>query len=244
MTTQSDLKRLLAAGLHFGHKTSKWNPKIKPYLFGERNGIHIFDLEKTAQKFTEAMSFLEESIAKGKNVLLVSTKQQTSESLPDLAISLGMPYVTEKWFGGLLTNWNTTKERIKQLRDLKEERDKTNFSRYVKSEANKKMKQIAKLELWLAGIEQLEKKPDIVFVLDIVRDRLAVQESRTCNIPVIGMADSNTDPDLLTYPIPGNDDAIKAINLILSEVHDAVERGQKKFKETGEKNKEEQKSKK
>ena len=227
MTTQSDLKRLLVAGLHFGHKTEKWNPKIKPYLFGERNGIHIFDLEKTAEKLAEAMKFLEESAAAGKTIMLVSTKQQTRESLPDLAISLGLPYVTEKWFGGLLTNWNTTKQRIKELRSLKKERDENNFAKYVKKEANKKSKQIERLELWLAGIENLEKKPDVLFVLDIKRDKLAVREARTCGIPVVAMADSNTDPALLDYPIPGNDDAVKSINLILGEIHDAIERGQK-----------------
>jgi small subunit ribosomal protein S2 len=148
MNNSDDLRRLLVAGLHFGHKTSKWNPRMKPFIFGERNGVHIFDLEKTAEYLKTAMQFLEKSAQENRTILLVSTKQQTLESLPDLAVALNCPYVTEKWFGGLLTNWNTTKERIRQLRDLKKERDETAFSRYLKKERNSKLKQITKLELW------------------------------------------------------------------------------------------------
>ncbi|MFH1375217.1 MAG: 30S ribosomal protein S2 [Patescibacteria group bacterium] len=227
MPSTDELRRLLVAGIHFGHKTEKWNPKMKTFLFGKRNGIHIFDLEKTAELLKRAMQFLEDSAAQRKVILLASTKQQTRESLPDLAISLNCPYVTEKWFGGLLTNWNTTKERIKQLRDLKRERDETAFAKYLKKERTRKLKQINKLEIWLAGIEQLEKRPDVIFVLDTVRDNIAVREARKCGIPVVGVVDSNADPDLIDYPIPGNDDAVKAIQLILGEVHDAIDRGQK-----------------
>lgn len=227
MNNSDDLRRLLVAGLHFGHKTSKWNPRMKPFIFGERNGVHIFDLEKTAEYLKTAMQFLEKSAQENRTILLVSTKQQTLESLPDLAVALNCPYVTEKWFGGLLTNWNTTKERIRQLRDLKKERDETAFSRYLKKERNSKLKQITKLELWLAGIEKLEKKPDVVFVLDTVKDKLAVREANKCGIPVVAVVDSNADPDLVSYPIPANDDSVKAIQLILNEVHEAIERGQK-----------------
>ena len=208
MNSPENLKRLLVAGLHFGHKNEKWNPKMKPYLYGIKNGIHIFDLEKTAVKLEEALRFLGKSASEGKVIMLVSTKQQTKEIIPDMAKALGLPYITEKWFGGLLTNWNTTKERIKELRDLKRERDETAFSKYLKKERNQKMKQIAKLEGWLGGIEKLDKKPDVLFVLDTVRDNIAVKEANKCGIPVVGMADSNSNPDLLTYPIPGNDDAI------------------------------------
>jgi len=227
MNNSADLRRLLVAGLHFGHKTEKWHPNIKPFLFGERNGIHIFDLEKTAEYLQKAMDFLEKSASEGKTIMLVSTKQQTLESLPDLAVALNCPYVTEKWFGGLLTNWNTTKERIRQLRDLKKERDETAFAKYLKKERNRKLKQIKKLESWLSGIEKLEKKPDIVFVLDTVKDNLAVRESNKCGIPVVAVVDSNANPDMIDYPIPGNDDAMKAIQLILNEVADAIEKGQK-----------------
>ncbi|MFA6458550.1 MAG: 30S ribosomal protein S2 [Patescibacteria group bacterium] len=228
MNNTDDLRRLLAAGLHFGHKTAKWNPKMAPFLFGSKNGMHIFDLEKTAAGLTAAMNFLEKSASEKKVILLVSTKQQTLESLPDLALALACPYVTVKWFGGLLTNWQTTKERIRQLRDLKRERDETAFSRYLKKERTQKLKQIEKLESWLSGIETLEKKPDVVFVLDTVRDKLAVREAKKCGIPVVAVCDSNADPDFVDYPIPANDDAVKAIQLILNEVHDAIERGQKK----------------
>ena len=228
MNNTEDLRRLLAAGLHIGHRTEKWNPKMKPFLFGAKNGIHIFDLEKTAEMLIAAMKFLEESAANGKTILLVSTKQQTLESLPDMALALNCPYVTEKWFGGLLTNWQTTKERIRQLRELKKERDENDFARYLKKERNQKMKQIEKLEKWLSGIEKLERKPDVLFVLDTVRDKIAVREANKCGIPVVGVCDSTADPDMVDFPIPGNDDAVKAIQLILNEVHDAIERGQKR----------------
>ncbi len=227
MNNAADLRRLLVAGIHFGHRTEKWNPKMKPFIYGERNGIHVFDLQKTAEYLEKAMKFLEKSANEGKSILLVSTKQQTLKSLPDLAVALNSPYVTEKWFGGLLTNWNTTKERIRQLRDLKKERDETAFSRYLKKERNQKLKQIARLELWLSGIESLDKKPDVIFVLDTVKDKLAVKEAKKCGIPVVAVADSNSDPDMIDYLIPGNDDAMKSIQLILNEVHDAIERGQK-----------------
>ncbi|MBU1089478.1 30S ribosomal protein S2 [Patescibacteria group bacterium] len=230
MNNSDDLRRLLVAGLHFGHKTEKWNPKMKPFLFGERNGIHIFDLEKTAEYLKKAMDFLEKSASEGKIILLVSTKQQTLESLPDLALALNCPFVTEKWFGGLLTNWNTTKERIRQLRNLKHERDETAFAKYLKKERNRKLKQIKKLELWLAGIEKLDKKPDVIFVLDTVKDQLAVREAEKCGITIVGVVDSNANPDPIDFPIPANDDAMKAIQLILNEVHEAIERGQKKPK--------------
>ena len=194
-TSTENLKRLLAAGLHFGHKINKWNPKMKPYIFGKRGGIHIFDLVKTAEYMEKVLNFLEKSASQGKTILLVSTKQQTREILPDLAVSLGMPFVTEKWFGGLLTNWSTTRERLKQFRNLKKERERDNFAKYVKKERNKKIKQITRLELWLSGIEKLEKKPDVVFVLDAVRDNLAIREANKCKIPVVGIADSNANPD-------------------------------------------------
>ncbi|MFH0776779.1 MAG: 30S ribosomal protein S2 [Patescibacteria group bacterium] len=227
MNNSDDLRRLLVAGLHFGHKTAKWNPKMKPYIFGEKNGIHIFDLEKTAACLKTAMDFLTKTASEGKTILLVSTKQQTLESLPDLAIALNCPFVTQKWFGGLLTNWKTTKERLRQLRDLKKERDENNFARFLKKERNQKMKQIEKLESWLSGIEKLEKKPDVLFVLDAVRDKIALREAKKCGIPVVAVCDSNADPSLVDFPIPANDDAVKAIQLILNEVHEAIERGQK-----------------
>lgn len=227
MNNTADLRRLLVAGLHFGHRTEKWNPKMKPFIFGEKNGIHIFDLEKTAEYMEKALKFLEKSASENKTIMLVSTKQQTLESLPDLAIALNCPFVTTKWFGGLLTNWNTTKERIRQLRSLKKERDETAFQRYLKKERNQKLKQIVRLESWLAGIEKLEKKPDVVFVLDAVKDKLAIKEARKCGISIVAVVDSNADPDMVDYPIPGNDDGMRAIQLILNEIHDAIEKGQK-----------------
>lgn len=226
MTTHTHgVKELLEAGLHFGHKTHKWNPKMKEFILGQKNSIHIIDLEKTADKLAKAAAFLEEAAAAGKIIMLVSTKQQTLDILPAIADKLGLPYVTEKWYGGLLTNWNTTKTRIRHLRKLKEERDLTGFSKYVKSERTGKQKEIERLEQWYMGIEGLERRPDVMFVLDTVRDKIAVLESNTCHIPVVGIVDTNADPDLVTYPIPGNDDAVKAIDYILTAISNAIERG-------------------
>lgn len=224
MTTPT-LPELFAAGLHFGHKTAKWNPKMKSYLFGQKNGIHLFDLAKTAEHLARALAFLEESAAEGKIIMLVSTKQQTRDIVPAIAHQLHLPYVTEKWIGGLLTNWETTKSRIKHLAELKAERDENNFAKYVKKERNQKMKEIERLDIWFEGIEGLTRRPDVVFVLDTVRDKLAVKEANMCGIPVVGMADSNSDPDLLAYPIPGNDDAIRSIDYILTAVSNAIEAG-------------------
>jgi len=226
-TPKHEVKDLIAAGLHFGHKTAKWNPKMKPYIYGQKNGIHIFDAQKTADGLTAACAYLTKMAAAGKVIMLISTKQQTLDIMPDIAHRLGLPYATEKWFGGMLTNWATTKARIKELRDLKTERDETAFSKYVKSERNRKIKQIERLELWLSGIEGLDKLPDVVFVLDTARDSLAVTEARLRKIPVVGMCDSNADPDTVDYPIPGNDDAVKAIDYVLTAVANAIEEGQK-----------------
>lgn len=225
LTSPDNIKRLFVAGLHFGHPKTKWNSKIKPFLFGSRQGIHIFDLTKTATFFTKALDFLRDSSAQGKTILFVSTKPQAQNLLIDLATSLNLPFVTEKWFGGLLTNWCTTQERLKQLKALKEEKAKTDFARYLKKERNKKLKQIKKLELWLAGIEGLTQKPDVVFILDTVYNKLAVLEAKKCKIPVVGVVDSNADPDLIDYPIPANDDSLSAIQLILNEIHDAIQAG-------------------
>jgi len=226
-TPTHQVKDLIAAGLHFGHKTAKWNPKMKPYIYGQKNGVHIFDVQQTADGLTAACAYLTKMAAAGKVIMLISTKQQTLDIMPDIAHRLGLPYATEKWFGGMLTNWNTTKARIKELRDLKTERDETAFKKYVKSERNRKMKQIDRLELWLSGIEGLEKLPDVVFVLDTARDNLAVTEARLRKIPVVGICDSNSDPDAVDYPIPGNDDAVKAIDYVLTAVANAIEEGQK-----------------
>lgn len=227
LNSTEQIKRLFAAGLHFGHQKAKWNPKVKPYLYGVRNGIHLFDLTQTAKLLQAALAFLEQATKEQKVILLVSTKQQTQDNLPNLATSLGLPFVTEKWFGGLLTNWQTTKERLKQLKELRAEKEKTDFARYVKKERNKKIKQIKKLAAWLGGIETLTKRPDILFVLDTVRDRLAVLEARKFKIPVVGIIDSNADPDLVDYPIPANDDSPTAIQFILNELQEAIMRGRK-----------------
>jgi len=225
-----DLKPLLEAGLHFGHKTAKWNPKMAPFLFGKRAGIHVFDLTQTAERLESAMKFLETAAAEGKTIMLVSTKHQSVARVQEIASELGLPFVTTKWFGGMLTNWKTTKQRLKHLRDLKSERDANDFAKYLKKERNQKMKEIARLEEWFSGMENLEKKPDVVFVLDTVRDRLPVTEANLCKIPTVGVADSNADPSILTHAIPANDDAVSAVDYILDAVKNAVSTGQKKAK--------------
>ena len=223
------LSDLAKAGLHIGHKKAKWNPRVAPFLHGSAKGIHIFNLEHTARLLADALSFIEDVAAKGGTVLLVSTKQQTADILPAISEECGMPYVSVKWYGGLLTNWETTKSRIKKMQQLREERDENGFEKYIKKERSKLLKDIERMENWYAGIADMQERPDAVFILDTVKDRVAVKEANTLGIPAVGMADSNADPDLLSYPIPGSDDAVAAIDLVLTHVRDAINEGKKKI---------------
>ena len=213
---------MMAAACHFGHRVEKWNPKMRSYLHGKREGIHIFDLVKTAEMLDRACAFLNEAVKSGKTVLLVCTKLHATKILESAARQTHMPYVTKKWMGGLLTNYDTIRKRILYLKELKDDEAAGGFDKYTKKEVVKLRKIIAKLQNALGGVQDMLKKPDIVFVADAVRDKNAVAEAKTLGIPVVGIVDSNANPANIDYPIPGNDDAIKSLTYFLDRIVGAL----------------------
>lgn len=224
------MKEMLANAVHFGHKTAKWNPKMAPYLYGKRNEVHIFDLNKTYEGLNKATEFLEAVTAQGKTVLFVSTKPQATRLLKEEAEKSGMPYVISKWIPGLLTNFKTIRARVKYMLDLKNQKLTGEFEKYTKKEASELNKQIEKLEKALGGVANLEKVPDVVLVLDCVRDVIAVQEAQKMKCTVVAVVDSNANPDGIAYVIPANDDAIKSIQFLLTALSTAVQNGVQKAK--------------
>jgi len=220
--SQAELKEMLAAAVHFGHQTHKWNPKMKRYLYGVRDGIHIFDLQKTFDMQQKALTFLQTTVEEGKTVLFVSTKQQAASLVEGVAKKCNMPYVTYKWIGGLLTNFSTVKDRIKYFLDLTDKKETGEFEKYTKKEVSILKKDLEKLETAFGGLKNMTKKPDVIFVVDCVRDNIAIKEAKKLKIPVVGITDSNADPDEVDYPIPGNDDAVKSLKYFLSKVEDAI----------------------
>lgn len=218
------LKEMIKNAVHFGHKPSKWNPKMKPYLYGKFEGVHVFDLNKTADALEKAMEFLRQCVREGKTVLFVSTKAQAIQIMKDTAEACNMPYITQKWVAGLLTNFTTIKKRIKYLRDLKEQEAAGELDKYTKKEALNFKKTIVKLQKALGGLENLTKRPDVLFLVDVVRDHIAVEEANKLNIPIVAIVDSNGDPTRITYPIPGNDDAINSLDFLVKKIGGALER--------------------
>ncbi len=225
---KATMQDMLANAVHFGHKTSKWNPKMTPYLYDKRNGVHVFDLNKTYTGLMAAIEFLQTAASQGKTILFVSTKQQAEGVIKEAANKCGMPYVTEKWIPGLLTNFKTIRGRVKYMQKLRDDREKGDFEKYTKKEAGNLGKQIEKLEKGLGGVEMLEKKPDVVFVLDVVRDNISVKEANKIGATVVAVCDSNADPSGVQYPIPGNDDALKSITYLVGMLSDAIQAGAKK----------------
>lgn len=221
------MREMLANAVHFGHKNSKWNPKVAPYIFTTKNGVHIFDLNKTYNGLMDACEFLTNAAAAGKIVLFVSTKQQSTELLKQEAEKCGMPYVTKKWIPGLLTNFKTIRTRVKYLLKLQEEKETGEFEKYTKKEASNFNKEIEKLENALGGVVNLERMPDVVFVLDVCRDNIAIKEAQKMGVKVVAVVDSNANPDGIDYVIPGNDDAIKSINYLVSKLSEAIQSGRK-----------------
>lgn len=211
-------KQLLDSACHFGHRKDKWNPRMDPYIYGTRKGIHIFDLTQTRQHLETVCSALKDLQNKGKTILFVSTKQQSTMFVEETGKILGQPTVTKKWIPGLLTNWNTIKNRIKFYLDLQQSFKSGEIEKYTKKEQTELRKQLAKLDTALSGVAHMTGRPDAVFVIDAVRDNVAVLEAKKLNIPVYGICDSNADPDLFTEFIPCNDDAVKAIAIILATV--------------------------
>ncbi|USS92810.1 30S ribosomal protein S2 [Fructilactobacillus ixorae] len=219
------MKQLLEAGVHFGHQTRRWDPKMAKYIFTERNGIYIIDLQKTVKLLGVAYNFMKDSAADDAVVLFVGTKKQAQDSVEEEAKRSGAFYVNHRWLGGTLTNWNTIQKRIKYLKDLKKMATDGTFERLPKKEASLLVKQTEKLERFLGGIEDMPKVPDVMFIVDPHKEQIALKEAQKLNIPVIAMVDTNTDPDGIDYVIPSNDDAIRAIRLITSTMADAIIEG-------------------
>lgn len=216
------MKQLLEAGVHFGHQTRRWNPKMAPYIYTERNGIHIIDLQKSVGMVDTAYEAIKNIVANGGTILFVGTKKQAQEAVKDEAIRSGMYFVNERWLGGMLTNFKTIKSRIAKLKEYEKMSEDGTFDVLPKKEVIQIKKAWEKLEKNLGGIKEMKKLPDAIFVVDPKKERICIQEAHTLGIPVIGIADTNCDPDELTYVIPGNDDAIRAVRLIVAKMADAV----------------------
>jgi small subunit ribosomal protein S2 len=219
------MKQLLEAGVHFGHQTRRWNPKMAPYIYMERNGIYIIDLQQTVKKFEEAYEFIKSIAAEGKTVLFVGTKKQAQETVREEAAKCGMFYVNQRWLGGMLTNYKTIKRRVYRLKELEKMEQEGVFEMMPKKEAAHLRGQKEKLERFLAGIKDMEELPGALFVVDPRKERIAVSEARKLGIPVVAIVDTNCDPDEIDYVIPGNDDAIRAVKLMCSRIADAVLEG-------------------
>lgn len=230
-TNEVDIKELLAAGAHFGHKTERWHPKMAPYIHSKRNGIHIIDLTKTVTNLEEALNFIKKTASEGKQILLVGTKRQAQDLVKQTAEEIKMPYVTERWLGGMLTNWNTIGARVKYLQDLENRMASGELAnKYSKLEVQRFQEEIDQLNNIYGGIKELNRKPGVVFIVDITHDANAVREANKIGVPTVALVDTNADPSSISYPIPSNDDAIKTIQLILDYVKQAVNDGKAKVK--------------
>ena len=216
------MKQLLEAGVHFGHQTRRWNPKMAPYIYTERNGIYIIDLQKTVGMIDDAFDAVSDIAAQGGTVLFVGTKKQAQEAIRVEAERCGMFYVNERWLGGMLTNFKTIQSRIKRLKDIEKMEEDGTFDVLPKKEVIALKKELEKLEKNLGGIKEMRKLPDAVFVVDPKKEKICIQEAQKLHIPIIGICDTNCDPDDLDYIIPGNDDAIRAVKLIVSKMADAI----------------------
>ena len=219
------MKQLLEAGVHFGHQTRRWNPKMSKYIYVERNGIHIIDLQKTVKKLEEAYAFIREVSAEGGEILFVGTKKQAMDSVREEAIRAGMPYVNARWLGGMMTNFGTIKKRIKRLEQLKAMETDGTFALLPKKEVIKLQLETEKLEKFIGGIAGMKKQPAALFVVDPRKEKIAIAEAHKLGIPVVAIVDTNCDPDEVDYVIPGNDDAIRAVRLIAGAMADAVIEG-------------------
>lgn len=219
------MKQLLEAGVHFGHQTRRWDPKMAEYIFQARNGIHIIDLQKTSKKLDEAYAFIKEQAEEGKTVLFVGTKKQAQECMKEAALKCGMYYVDQRWLGGMLTNFGTIRTRVQRLKDLETMQEDGTFNILPKKEVILLKKEMEKLEKNLGGIKDMEQLPGVIFLVDPKKERIAILEAKKLGIPVVGLVDTNCNPEELDYPIPGNDDAIRAVKLIADVMANAVIEG-------------------
>jgi small subunit ribosomal protein S2 len=216
------MKQLLEAGVHFGHQTRRWNPKMAEYIFAERNGIYIVDLQKTVRKVDEAYKAVVELISDGGEILFVGTKKQAQESVKEEALRCGMYFVNERWLGGMLTNFKTMQSRVQRLKELERKQSDGSFDALPKKEVAKLEHELEKLQRNLGGVKDMKRVPDVLFVVDARKEKIALQEARNLGIPIVAIVDTNCDPDDVDYVIPGNDDAIRAIKLIAGKIADAV----------------------
>jgi len=219
------MKALLESGVHFGHRTNKWDPKMRPFIFTERNGIHIIDLQQTVKCLSDAYDLIRDTVAAGGKVMFVGTKRQAQDTIREEAMRCGMPYVTTRWLGGTLTNWVTIQKRIYELERLEKLRDTGEINRLTKKEGLLIAREIRRLELRLSGLRNMQDLPDLIFIVDVGREYTAVHESNVKKIPIIAMVDTNCDPRNIDYVIPSNDDAIRAIKLVVSKIADAALEG-------------------
>ena len=234
MASIISMKALLESGVHFGHRTNKWNPAMRPYIFTERNGIHIIDLQQTVKALTQAYQVIVNTVAAGGSLLFVGTKRQAQETIQEEASRCGMPYVIERWLPGTLTNWVTIYDRIQELERLEQMRDSGEINRLTKKEALMIEREITRLETRLSGIRKMTRPPELLFIVDVSNEATAVHEANLKNIPVIALVDTNCDPRGVDYVIPSNDDAIRAIKLLVAKMADAVLEGKALRKDTGE----------
>ena len=225
------MKELLEAGVHFGHQTKRWNPKMKPYIFDERNNIYVINLQKTVKKFKEANSFLTDTIVNNGTVLFVGTKKQAKDAIRDEALRCGMYYVNQRWLGGTLTNFATIQQSTKRLRHLDSMKETGEFALLTKKEALQLERERERKEKFLGGIKMMEKLPDAVFVVDPKKEKIVIHEANKLGIPIIAIVDTNCDPDPINFVIPGNDDAIRAIKLFASRIADTVLEGKQFYQE-------------
>jgi len=225
------MKALLESGVHFGHRTNKWDPRMKPYIFTERNGIHIIDLQQTSKLLNNAYNVIRDAVANGGTVLFVGTKRQAQETVAEEATRCGMPYVTERWMGGMLTNWSTMHARIQELERLEKMRDNNELDRLTKKEGLLIGREITRLTTRLSGTRSMKRRPDLIFIVDVGREEAAVHEANLLKIPIVALVDTNCNPLDIDYVVPSNDDAIRAIKLLVAKVADAVLEGKAMRKE-------------
>ncbi len=222
---RTSMKQLLEAGVHFGHQTRRWNPKMRPFIFTERNGVHILDLQQTVTRLDAAYTYVRQQSEQGKTILFVGTKKQAQETVQEQAARCGMFYVSQRWLGGMLTNFQTIQQRLRRLSTLETMRDSGELDALPKREAQGVEKEIAKLNKMLGGIKGMKRVPDMIFIVDTHKERLAVMESMRLQVPIIALVDTNSDPDEVAFPIPANDDAIRAVRLLCERIADAVIEG-------------------
>lgn len=236
-TFQIDIEEMAKAGVHFGHRISRMHPKMRPYIYGIKNNIHFIDLEKSAFKLREALEFIKNLVKEGKTLLLIGTKNPAKSLIKEIGEELSLPYVSERWLGGTFTNFEEMKKRINYFKELKEKSQKEEFEKYTKKEKLKMGEKLEKLEMKFGGLRNLEKLPEAIFVCDMKKDKLACKEAKRMGIKIVGIADTNVDPNMADYPIPGNDDALSSLKYILDKVKEAILQGREEIKEEAEENK-------